>query len=321
MRSIPERSGADRAYGETRYTWGTTPTDYRFTGQRLTESLGLIHMGARWYDPYLGRWLSPDSIVPEPGNPQSLNRYSFVLGNPLKYIDPSGHNEEDTCGPNEVCPDQPPDWWIQLMSDPEFLAWLATQVDSWLWDNVPSALGYYGSINGSLGCIFEGELSAQVSLLFNWRSGELSLLYGPGAGAFLGTPRGGSVTLGGGTILTYGAHRNELLKGINAYGGGTLGVDAFVEASLEAQGSVGLTYQDINNSGTYDAGDKAALVVDPVSGQHIVSLQAGVSAGANATPNGVEAGGRGGLSSTSGFNIISGWSWKGWPWNWGRYGR
>jgi hypothetical protein len=32
-----------------------------------------------------------DSIVPNPGNPQSLNRYSYVLGNPLKYIDPSGH--------------------------------------------------------------------------------------------------------------------------------------------------------------------------------------------------------------------------------------
>ena len=47
MRRIPERSGVDKAYGEIRYTWGTTPTDYRFTGQRQTESLGLYHMGAR----------------------------------------------------------------------------------------------------------------------------------------------------------------------------------------------------------------------------------------------------------------------------------
>jgi len=93
MRSIPERSGVDKAYGETRYTWGTTPTDYRFTGQRQTESLGLYHMGARWYDPYLGQWLSPDSIVPEPGNPQSLNRNSYTRNNPLKFRDPSGHME------------------------------------------------------------------------------------------------------------------------------------------------------------------------------------------------------------------------------------
>ena len=40
-------------------------------------------MGARWYDPYLGRWLSPDPIVPDPANPQSLNRFSYCLNNPL----------------------------------------------------------------------------------------------------------------------------------------------------------------------------------------------------------------------------------------------
>jgi hypothetical protein len=48
-------------------------------------------MGARWYDSALGRWLSADTVVPEPGNPQSLNRYSWVLGNSLKYRDPTGH--------------------------------------------------------------------------------------------------------------------------------------------------------------------------------------------------------------------------------------
>jgi hypothetical protein len=57
-------------------------------------------MGARWYDPALGRFISPDSIVPQPGNPQSLNRYSYVLNNPLKYTDPSGHEEECT---NRAC--------------------------------------------------------------------------------------------------------------------------------------------------------------------------------------------------------------------------
>jgi hypothetical protein len=48
-------------------------------------------MGARWYDPSLNRFLSPDSIIPQPGNPQSLNRYSYVYNNPLGYTDPSGH--------------------------------------------------------------------------------------------------------------------------------------------------------------------------------------------------------------------------------------
>ena len=48
-------------------------------------------MGARWYDPALGRWIQADSIVPEPGNPQALNRFSYVYNNPLRYVDPSGH--------------------------------------------------------------------------------------------------------------------------------------------------------------------------------------------------------------------------------------
>ena len=38
----------------------------------------------------MGRFLQADTIVPGAGNPQALNRYSYVLGNPLRYIDPSG---------------------------------------------------------------------------------------------------------------------------------------------------------------------------------------------------------------------------------------
>jgi len=39
----------------------------------------------------LGRWIAPDTIVPDPADPQSLNRYGYVLNNPLRYSDPSGH--------------------------------------------------------------------------------------------------------------------------------------------------------------------------------------------------------------------------------------
>jgi len=52
-------------------------------------------MGDRWYDAQLGRWISADTIVPSFANPQSLNRYSYVYNNPLKYIDPSGHDPID----------------------------------------------------------------------------------------------------------------------------------------------------------------------------------------------------------------------------------
>jgi RHS repeat-associated protein len=84
------------------YPWGTVrpgpnnalPTGYTYTGQ-LDSGLGLMYYGARFYDGALGRFISPDTIVPEPGNPQALNRYSYVLNNPLRYTDPTGMFSED----------------------------------------------------------------------------------------------------------------------------------------------------------------------------------------------------------------------------------
>jgi len=82
------RTGYD-PYGAVRYG-GALPTDFTFTGQRV-EGFGLYDYRARWYDPALGRFVSADTVVPEPGNPQALNRYAYVTNNPLRYTDPSGH--------------------------------------------------------------------------------------------------------------------------------------------------------------------------------------------------------------------------------------
>jgi RHS repeat-associated protein len=76
--------------GAARSTSGTLNTDERFTGQRLDQD-GLYYYGARYYDATIGRFISADSIVPNPANPQSLNRYSYCYNNPLKYTDPTGH--------------------------------------------------------------------------------------------------------------------------------------------------------------------------------------------------------------------------------------
>ncbi len=94
------RIAQERYYPYGRVRWGSAPTSYNFTGQRLDSYINLLEMGARWYDPALGRFVSPDPIVPQPGNPQSLNRYSYGLNNPLRYIDPTGHYE---CDPQSGC--------------------------------------------------------------------------------------------------------------------------------------------------------------------------------------------------------------------------
>jgi RHS repeat-associated protein len=78
-------------YGETRFSSGTTPTARRYTGQIEDAAIGLYFYNARYYDPYLNRFISPDSIIPDPANPQDLNRYSYVRNNPVRYTDPTGH--------------------------------------------------------------------------------------------------------------------------------------------------------------------------------------------------------------------------------------
>src|SRR5262245_57855856 len=95
--------GEDRfyPYGETRFTTGTMYTDKLFTGQREMTGLGIYHYCARFYSPKLGRFLSPDTLVPGYGNPQAWNHYSYVLGNPLKFTDPTGHMQES--GGNYGC--------------------------------------------------------------------------------------------------------------------------------------------------------------------------------------------------------------------------
>jgi RHS repeat-associated protein len=88
--------------GETRYSSGTIPTTYLYTGQRRESSLGglegLYFYGARWLDPALGRFTSPDSIIPEQSQGvQAYDRYAYANNNAVKYTDPTGHMVDDGC--------------------------------------------------------------------------------------------------------------------------------------------------------------------------------------------------------------------------------
>jgi RHS repeat-associated protein len=69
---------------------GLTILDRGYTGHEHLQSVGLIHMNGRLYDPKLHRFLQPDNYVQDPSNTQNYNRYGYVLNNPLKYSDPSG---------------------------------------------------------------------------------------------------------------------------------------------------------------------------------------------------------------------------------------
>lgn len=63
-----------------------------FTGHEHLDAMGLINMNARLYDPQIGRFLSADSVIPNPFDSQSLNRYSYVNNGVLNSTDPTGHD-------------------------------------------------------------------------------------------------------------------------------------------------------------------------------------------------------------------------------------
>ena len=146
----PEQQEFD-PWGEVRNPPGqpVNSTSLNYTGQVL-DGTGLLFYHARYYDPLIGRFISPDPIVPGeedakggagatvgailnhkltvdfhnpqfvaamqqedgnqkekqtqdadekgsdsdqwgPSNPQTLNRYAYVLNNPVRYTDPTGH--------------------------------------------------------------------------------------------------------------------------------------------------------------------------------------------------------------------------------------
>jgi RHS repeat-associated protein len=85
-----------KAWGEVRYSSGTKQTNYGFTGQYSESDFGLQFYNARWYDSYITHFTQPDTIVPNPSNPQDYDRYSYGLNNPSRYTDPTGHSVD--CG-------------------------------------------------------------------------------------------------------------------------------------------------------------------------------------------------------------------------------
>jgi RHS repeat-associated protein len=88
-----------KAFGEARFSSGTVTTDYRYTGQRQEAGIGLYYYNARWYDPALGRFISPDTAVPGAGKALAFNRFAYALDNPVGLVDPSGHRpcEDSDC--------------------------------------------------------------------------------------------------------------------------------------------------------------------------------------------------------------------------------
>jgi RHS repeat-associated protein len=90
LRRKDNQENADADYLATRDQVNFETTNRGYTGHEQLDSVQLVHMNGRVYDPVIGRFLSTDQYVQFPHFSQSYNRYSYVMNNPLSYTDPSG---------------------------------------------------------------------------------------------------------------------------------------------------------------------------------------------------------------------------------------
>ena len=110
------------------------------------DKFGLINMNARLYDPFLGRFLSPDPQVQAPDYGQNYNRYTYALNNPLKYTDPDGE-------------------FFHLVFGAMIGGFLNVAMNAHKVDNFWQALGYFGigADSGALGAGVGAGISSALA--------------------------------------------------------------------------------------------------------------------------------------------------------------
>lgn len=89
VRALTDGSGnvtqtfATDEFGNAALTQGGNTEPFRYTGQQLDSETGLYDLRARYYWPSIGRFVTRDSVTGMAVSPLSLNRFSYVLNNPL----------------------------------------------------------------------------------------------------------------------------------------------------------------------------------------------------------------------------------------------
>ncbi|MCS6862740.1 MAG: RHS repeat-associated core domain-containing protein, partial [Abditibacteriales bacterium] len=113
------------AFGNIESNAGSSNNAYKYAGQwgyRNDGDDGLMHVGARYYDPLVGRFISADTWLGDITRPQSLNPYVYCEGDSVNHVDPTGFDKQKTI------------WGIvaDLIDSPFTLPGLIRRVAEWI---------------------------------------------------------------------------------------------------------------------------------------------------------------------------------------------
>jgi RHS repeat-associated protein len=114
--TIPQSAAALQShaygpYGNPRITnAATVPTGRGYINERFDAETGLQYLHARYYDPELGRFLSPDWWDPWKEG-VDFNRYAYAGNNPINFSDPNGH----CMAPMGQSCNEGPVGWLQIL--------------------------------------------------------------------------------------------------------------------------------------------------------------------------------------------------------------
>ncbi len=310
-------------FGATRKSTGTIHTNRRYTGQR-EDATGLYYYGARYYDPQIGQFISPDTIVPDPARLIDYNRYLYARGNPVKYNDPSGHqaacmadsNNNITCNPEAVTGGHTQTIQTPIVipnsitTNPQTGTPAKALVRTIVQAGVPTVIGIEGGTNGSSGIILNGTVATSVQGLFNWYSGEITVLANYSGGMRISTPEGGNIALYAGPVTITGVSNNQLmLPGASATVSADVALDEWGKAGFLKSKTMAFNFQDSNGNGTFELSQGEGVIlsspiIDPVFNTPIVADHQGVQLSANLIPNFVDAGVSGSVNDSQVINTI-----------------
>ncbi|WP_343587645.1 FG-GAP-like repeat-containing protein [Flavobacterium sp.] len=134
---------------------GLTVLDRGYTGHEHIQSVGLINMNARLYDPILRRFLQTDNIIQDVTNTQNYNAYGYVYNNPLSNTDITGNSVDGPGGSIGIGPgtETGSGWDLkQFDKDYRISEWWKKNINGDKWsDAVKDAGNFIGNNFKSLG--------------------------------------------------------------------------------------------------------------------------------------------------------------------------